>query len=269
MRKTYAFLLACLTLMACLGTVAAQAETSQDVLRRLLNNIDSSVLAIRKGDTNGALGLLGQAFSGYDNLTKANENKFDNDLRILDNYIRENLFVQSPTEGNIFTLRDEIVLLAGKLGVHLPLIYEWAIFIILGLAVLFSLVITLITKKVVDWNRVKQIKAEVDSWRKDLLDAQRKKDMKRIYKLKQDQGRIMGLQSQLMMSSLKPAIFYIVPYFIFWRWLGSVYGGWVVAFLPFSLPLPIGLWASCGFFSWFLISYFGFSSIWRKLLIGD
>jgi uncharacterized membrane protein (DUF106 family) len=94
--------------------------------------------------------------------------------------------------------------------------------------------------------------------------------MKRLYKLQQDQKRIMGLQGQVMMSSFKPAIFYIVPYFILWIWLSGLYKGWVVGWLPFNLPLPyFGTIISLGFLSWFLISYFGFSQIWRKLLIGD
>lgn len=259
-------------LLLCAGftTASAQrvAEGDQETLWHLLNKIDSSIIALRRGDSAGAQAALGEAFALYMDIS---ENKFENDnvLLELDNYIKQ-AFQWSPRENNIRTLRADISRMAGKLGIVLPSIYERAIFFILLLAVIFSLVITLITKKVVNWAKVRQVRAEVDAWRKELLDAQRKKDMKRIYKLQQDQKRIYGLQGQMMMETFKPAIIYIVPYFIFWYWLSSLYKGWVVAWLPFSLPLPFyGLWASCGFLSWFLVSYFGFSSIWRKLLIGD
>lgn len=266
-------------LLLCAGfaTVAAQQadEGDQETLWHLLNKIDSSIVALRRGDSAGAQTALVEAFTLYGGeLKKAHENKFENNdvLLELDNYITQAFtsLQQSPREDNIRTLRADVSLIASKLGIVLPFIYERAIFFILLLAVIFSLVITLITKKVVNWAKVKQVRAEVDAWRKELLDAQRKKDMKRIYKLQQDQKRIYGLQGQMMMETFKPAIIYIVPYFILWYWLNSLYRGWVVAWLPFSLPLPFyGLWASCGFLSWFLVSYFGFSSIWRKLLIGD
>ncbi|MDI6819358.1 MAG: EMC3/TMCO1 family protein [Candidatus Hodarchaeaceae archaeon] len=258
-------------LLLCAGFTTASsqqvAKGDQETLWHLLNRIDSSIIALRRGDSAGAQSALGEAFALYKNMS---ENKFENDD--LDNYIKQAFtsLQRSPREDNIRTLRADISLIAGKLDIVLPFIYERAIFFILLLAVIFSLVITLITKKVVNWAKVKQVKAEVDAWRKELMDAQRKKDMKRIYKLQQDQKRIYGLQGQMMMETFKPAIIYIVPYFIFWYWLSSLYKGWVVAWLPFSLPLPFyGLWASCGFLSWFLVSYFGFSSIWRKLFIGD
>jgi uncharacterized membrane protein (DUF106 family) len=91
-----------------------------------------------------------------------------------------------------------------------------------------------------------------------------------VHKLQQEQKEMMALQGQVMMASFKPAIFYMVPYFILWMALSGFYGSWVVAWLPFTLPLPIiGTTASLGFLGWYLLTYFGFSSIWRRLLIGD
>jgi uncharacterized membrane protein (DUF106 family) len=274
MNKTFVLIPICLLLSAGLALAQEAAESDQDIYKDLLTNIDSSVHAIRLGNASGASAKLQQAFDKYSDLKKIHENKFKNnpELQDWDNEIIQTFtsVQRSPTEGGIFSLRANVSSMAGRLGVSLPFIYERAMFVILLLAVLFSFFITLITKYVVDWTKVKQARAEMNAWRKEMLDAQRKKDLKRLYKLKQEQKRIMSLQSQVMMSSFKPAIFYIVPYFIFWRLLSGIYGGWVVAWLPFSITLPIaGTLVSFGFLGWFLISYFGFSSIWRKLLIGD
>jgi len=251
------------------GAVAQQAtEGNQDIVWKVLNGIDGSIHALRKGDTNGAGTSLQSAWEEYQKISPSVEN-VDN---VLDSRIEQafNSLMGSPTEDGIRALRADVSLAASKIGASVSVIYDHAMFVILAIAVIFSLIITLITKRVVDWPKVKQIKKEVDDWRKQLLDAQRKKDMKRLYKLQQDQKRIMGLQGHVMMASFKPAIFYIVPYMFLWFWLSSLYRGWVVTWLPFSLPLPIvGTMVSCGFLSWFLLSYFGFSSIWRKLLIGD
>jgi uncharacterized membrane protein (DUF106 family) len=255
----------------CTGVVLAQQTTAdnRDIVWHVLNGIDSSIHAVRKGDTTGAQSILSTAGTLYfDNISLGVQN-VDN---ALDNKITQsfNSVYNSPSEDGLRTLRADVSLAASKIGASVSPVYSQAIFVILAIAIVFSLIITLITKRVVDWPKVKAARKEMDDWRKQMMDAQRKKDMKRLYKLQQDQKRIMGLQGQVMMSSFKPAIFYIVPYFILWIYLSGLYKSWVVAWLPFNLPLPyFGTMISLGFLSWFLISYFGFSQVWRKLLIGD
>jgi len=270
MRKILTIIILATLLSASLAGVMAQQVTgiNQDNVRNVLQKIDSSIIALRKEGTDAAGASLQSAVEEYQKISASVEN-MDN---ALDNKIKQafSSLIGSPAEDGIRALRADVSLAASKLGASISVIYEHAIFFILAIAIVFSLIITLITKRVVDWPKVKQIKKETDDYRKQLLEAQRKKDMKRLYKLQQDQKRIMGLQGQVMMASLKPAIFYIVPYFLLWTWLGGLYSGWVVAWLPFSLPLPyFGTMVSFGFLPWFLLSYFGFSSIWRKLLIGD
>ncbi len=270
MRKILTIIVLATLLSASLAGVMAQQTTegNQDIVRKVLNNIDSSIISLRKNDVDAAGASLWSAWEEYQNISSSVEN-VDNALNNKIGNAFSSLY-SSPDEGGIRALRTDVSLAASKLGASISVIYEHAIFFILAIAIVFSLIITLITKRVVNWPKVKQIKKEVDDWRKQLLEAQRKKDMKRLYKLQQDQKRIMGLQGHVMMASFKPAIFYIVPYFLLWTWLGGLYSGWVVAWLPFSLPLPIvGTMVSFGFLPWFLLSYFGFSSIWRKLLIGD
>jgi uncharacterized membrane protein (DUF106 family) len=114
---------------------------------------------------------------------------------------------------------------------------------------------------------VKRKKKIFGDWQRELMSAQRKKDMKTVHKLQQQQKEMMALQGQVMMSSFKPAIFTMIPYFILWWALSGVYGNWVVAWLPFTLPILGSV--SLGFLGWFILTYFGFSSIWRRLLIGD
>jgi len=272
MRKILIIIILVALLSASLATVMAQqtTEEKQDIIKRTLNNIDSSVISLRKENVDAARAALSSAKGEYDKIGSSVEN-VDNGLNgKIENAFNSIINSQQPTESDIHALRADVLLAASKIGASPSIIYQHAIFFILGIAILFSLIITLITKRVVDWPKVKQIKKEVNDWRKQLLEAQRKKDMKHLYKLQQDQKRIMGLQGQMMMASFKPAIFYIIPYMLLWYWLGGLYQGWVVAWLPFTLPLPIfGTMVSCGFLSWFLISYFGFSQIWRKLLIGD
>lgn len=270
MRKILTIIILCILLGASWTVAVAQQaeEKDQDIVQNVLSDIDSSIIALRKGNTSGAANALESAMGEYDKISPSVENVDNN----LDHRIKQdfNQLMSSPDEDDIRSLRADVSLAASIIGASVSVIYEHAMLVILAIAILFSLIITLITKRVVDWGKVKQIKAEVNAWRKELQDAQRKKDMKRLYKLQQDQKRVLGLQGQMMMSSLKPAIFYIIPYILLWSWLSGLYSGWVITWLPFTLPLPIvGTMVSFGFLPWFLLSYFGFSSIWRKLLIGD
>ncbi len=255
---------------------AEEAGNEQETYKKLLQTIDGSIVSLRHGGN--ASGGLSQAQTLYNNLVDPyRNNNFDNRLKLIeiDNRIKtqtlgNDYWRQSAKEDNIRTLRSDISLMASGLGIGLPFNFEHALLVILAIGIFVSLLITLITRRVVNWERMKQIKAEVSAFQQELRDARSKQDMKRLYKLQQDQKRIMALQGQMMKENFKPMIFYIVPYFIFWFILQGIYSGWVVAWLPFRLDLPFfGKWASCGFLSWYLLTYFGFSQIWRKLLIRE
>ena len=276
MRWILTFPLIAVLLLASSATIvgAEGAGDERETYKELLRTLDGSIITIRHGGNPD----LGQAQTLYNNLVgphrDENFENFDNpsELIKIDNQITQSFLslVQSVGEENIRVLRSDISLMAGKLGIGISPIYEHALFVVAGIGAFVALLITLVTRRVVNWERVRQIKAEVSAFQKELREAQSKRDMKRVHKLQQDQKRIFSLQGEMMKETFKPTIFYIVPYFIFWYLLSGIYRGWVVAWLPFSLPLPFfGTLVSCGFLSWFLITYFGFSQVWRKLLIRD
>ncbi|TES83826.1 MAG: DUF106 domain-containing protein [Hadesarchaea archaeon] len=252
---------------------AEEAEDEHETYKGLLQTVDSSIISLRQGGS--ASGSLSQARTLYNSLVGPYENdNFGGSPKLIeiDNRITQafNSLQQSATEENIRVLRSDISLMASELGIGLSSIYEYALFVVLGIGIFVSLLITLVTRRVVNWERMREIKAEVSAFQKELREAQRKQDMKSVHNLQQDQKRIMALQGQMMKENFKPTLFYIVPYFIFWFILMGIYGGWVVAWLPFRLDLPFfGTWVSCGFLSWYLLTYFGSSQIWRKLLIRD
>lgn len=272
MRRKLICPLIAVLLLASFATIASAEEAGdeQGTYKKLLQRIDGSIVALRHGGS--ASGGLSEAQELYENLVE-NENFDDRPgLLEIDNRITQafSSLQQEATEENIRDLRSDISLIAGELGIGLPFHFEHALFVILGIGILVALLVTLISRRVVNWERMKQIKAEVSAFQQELRDARSKQDMKRLYKLQQDQKRIMALQGQMMKENFKPMLFYIVPYFIFWFILSGIFSGWVVAWLPFRLDLPFfGKWASCGFLSWYLLSYFGFSQIWRKILIRE
>lgn len=264
-------LLAVLLLTTFAASVTAQGD-KQDAYKQVLKRMDGAIAAVRKGgDPSDALSSAEKLYR--DNLIAGENLEGDPDLVKLDGDIRstfDSLERKSATEEDIRALRSDVSRMAGELGISLPFIYEHAMLVILVLSILIAFVITLVNKHTVDWERVKQAKARMKAWQKEMRDAYREKDMKRIHKLKTEQGGLMQEQKAVMAATFRPMVFYMIPYFLMWWWLNSIFSGWVVAWLPFNLPLPFfGTLASMGFLSWYLITYFGFAQLWRRFLIGD
>ncbi|TDA32976.1 MAG: hypothetical protein DSO03_01435 [Hadesarchaea archaeon] len=260
------FLLVLLALSSILWAVFShRGETPAKVM---LGEVDQSLLSLRHGSEEGAKDHLGRAREEYRTRRSVLENldpELDNE--ILKTF--ENL-LSKPSERGILSLRSMLEKGISKMGLEVPLTYRHATLLVLLISLLFSLLVTLLTRRMVDWEKVRRIREEVASWQAELREAQRKKDMKKVHKMMLEQGRILSLQGEMMRESFRPALVYLFPWLLLWALLRWVYTGWVMAWLPFSLPLPFfGEWSSCGFIGWLFITYFSFSHLWRRLLIGD
>jgi uncharacterized membrane protein (DUF106 family) len=275
MKKELIGVLICVLVVVVIGYAAEQSVDGgddQDALMGVLGHMDSAARALKLGDNSGGISGLQSA---YDSYMEALHPKVENIDDELDNQIIQTFDSLTSTltvedKDNVRALRSDIMLAGDAIGVGVPFPHQYGVFFVLGMAALLSFMITLVTKGVVDWPKVKALQEETKAWQNQLREAQRKRDMKIVYKLQQDQKRIMGIQSQVMKARMKPMIFYFIPLMVFWFWLSHLLGSWVVAWLPFILPLPFfGTWTSCGFLSWYFLTYFGFSTLWQKLIIGE
>ncbi len=251
------------------GSVQAQGEDDQDNFTLLVNTLDTSISSLRKGDEVGAKSLIGQASDSYDanfsSRVAAAENSLDNEIKNAFNSLKEN-----PVEENIFALRANVLHAASLIGVSLSPIHAYSLFIIIGIGLTVSLLVTLLNKRMVNWNLVRENKAKISEFQKELREARNKKDTKQIHKLQQRQSEIVKLQGSMFKQTLKPTIIYLIPLLLLWTFLLNIYSGWVVAWLPFSIDLPVfGRIVVFGVGWWYFITYLGFSQIFRKIMIRD
>lgn len=260
------FLLVLLALSSILWAVFS--HRGETPAKAMLGEVDQSLLSLRHGSEEGAKDHLGRAKEEYQTWRSVLENldpELDNE--ILKTF--ENL-LSKPSERGILSLRSMLEKGISKMGLEVPLTYRHATLLVLLISLLFSLFVTLLTRRMVNWEKVRRIREEVASWQAELREAQRKKDMKKVHKMMLEQGRILSLQGEIMRESFRPTLVYLFPWLLLWALLSRIYVGWVMAWLPFSLPLPFfGEWSSCGFVGWLFITYFSFSHLWRRLLIGD
>ena len=135
------------------------------------------------------------------------------------------------------------------------------IFILL-LAMLVSLMTTLVNRRFTDPEKTKSWRREISDWNKELRAAQRSKDKKKTEKLMKNQKNIMQLQSKMMWQSMKVSLLFIVPLFLMWQILGGFYTSYEG---PAPTPLPIAYFPGLGHIIPYL-PFFNYSLIWWYLI---
>jgi uncharacterized membrane protein (DUF106 family) len=113
---------------------------------------------------------------------------------------------------------------------------------ILSLAALISLVTTFVNRLLTDPEKMKAARKEASEWNKQLREARRNNDKKATEKLMKKQQYIMQLQSKMMWQSMKVSLLFLVPLFLMWQVLGSIYQQTPIAYFPGlgpDLPIPI------------------------------
>lgn len=256
---------AVLVLLVSVGAAPVQAEMTQENLEDIVMTLDSAVVALRKGQE--ITGLIPGAKSIYqETLSPQLDNETDN--RILNAF---DAALENPSEKNIFALKADILREAGERGISISPLRAHSMFIILLISMGVSFLITFVNKRTVNWELVREHKAKISEFMKEYRDAMRKQDRKRLHKLEQRRREIQRLQGELMSHQLKPTLYYIIPLMFLWFFvLGPVFGGWVVAWLPFTIDLPIfGRLVAFGVGWWYIITFLGFSTIFRSILIPE
>lgn len=132
---------------------------------------------------------------------------------------------------------------------------------VLILAVAVSLLATGVQRLLLDVKVIRQQARELAKWRKELLKAQRSKDMKALEKLMKKKPYMDKLQAKYTIQTMKPMIVYIVPLFVlYWIFIGVF--DKPVAYLPL-IGAPIPFWI------WYFIAYSGVYPILQRVLKVD
>ncbi len=267
MRKSCVLALALVVLVTGSAFTQAQTTPTQGDLEHIVKALDGAVVALRKGES--ATALISEASSVYSTAFSGLEN-VDNTLHTEITSAFSSIS-SAPAENAIFALKTSVLAGAGKLGVSLSPLHSYAIFFVLLVSILVSLGTTIVLKKTVNWALVNESNAKFKEYKTEYKDAVRKKDMKRIHKLDQRRQEMNKLAGIAFTQTTKPTLYFLVPLFALWLLvLGPTFGGWVVAWLPFNVNLPIvGNVVAFGIGWWYFITMIGFSSIFRSILIPE
>ncbi len=249
------------------GLVKAQEQDKEEALWGVINKLDIAASSLRKNDIQPALASIRKAAGEYESNLSPSISKVDNSL---DAQIKEDFTAvsQGVPEEDVFSLRSKIIEAAALIDVHIPPVFIYSLFIVFAIGILVAFFTSYVSKRMVNWEMVKQNKAKMDEYRKELLAAQRKRDMKAVHKIQERQPEINQLQKEYMSQTFKPTIFIMVPLFLLWILMLPAFRGWVVAWMPFiRIDIPfMGPLVTFGVGWWYVLTNLGFSQIFRKIM---
>jgi uncharacterized membrane protein (DUF106 family) len=123
---------------------------------------------------------------------------------------------------------------------------------------IMTVIITLFYKKLVNQNRIKEIRDETKKLQ-DKIKELKNKDPEQANRL---MNEMLKMTNEQMKMSMKPMLPTLLMAMIFFPWIGTLYKG-AVAILPFSLPF---FGNDFGWLMWYLIVSIPMSQIFRKLM---
>ncbi|RLI26771.1 MAG: hypothetical protein DRO52_02040 [Candidatus Hecatellales archaeon] len=128
--------------------------------------------------------------------------------------------------------------------------------LILGLTVILALSSSLLQRKMVDIERVKEVRGKLDELRRQLGEAKKRGDKKAVMKLQRKQMILMRESSSVLSQQFKASFTLMIPFLILYWALIYVFGQTPVAVSP--IPFPWGAVSEDGlqlsFWVWYLLS---------------
>jgi uncharacterized membrane protein (DUF106 family) len=154
---------------------------------------------------------------------------------------------------------------------------------VLVIAFIVSLITTVANKYLVDQDEMNEIQAESKALTKELREAQKKGDGKKVAELQAKQTEMMQQQTAMMSNQFKPMLVTFVPIILIFFWMRGSAVSNLLIILPQSVywvtltplwhalggfiyggkaTIPYGI----GWLLWYMICTFGMSQILRKFL---
>jgi uncharacterized membrane protein (DUF106 family) len=131
-----------------------------------------------------------------------------------------------------------------------------------------SLVTQLVTRRVVNLDAERRMKAEVSAFNKEKREATLAKDKAKLEKLKKRELPMRQEQAKVSSARLKVTAITFVPLLAVYYIMASFLGGFnvVVALSPVPIPYLVTSTKTMALFWWYMLSSFTFSTLLTRLL---
>jgi uncharacterized membrane protein (DUF106 family) len=135
-------------------------------------------------------------------------------------------------------------------------------------AIGLSLVTQLVTRRVVNIDAERRMRAEVSAFNKEKREATLAKDKAKLEKLKKRELPMRQEQAKVSSARLKVTAITFVPLLLVYYLMASFLGGFSVVVAHSSIPIPylVGGGGTMALFWWYMLSSFTCSTLLSKLL---
>jgi len=138
----------------------------------------------------------------------------------------------------------------------------YATLAIMSISLVLGFITSFIGVRSMDLDQYKRLMIESSRARKELMDATRSGNQRRIDKAQKKQNELMQQQSKISMDRMRSSMLFTVPMLLVWPTLNRFFGDTVVANFPFDFPyIPREL----KFIQWYLICSFSMNVILNRL----
>jgi uncharacterized membrane protein (DUF106 family) len=133
---------------------------------------------------------------------------------------------------------------------------------IMGISMMLATVTSFIGVRSLDLDNYKRLMIESNKARKEVMDATRSGNQRRIEKAQRKQQDLMAQQSKVSMDRMKSSMLFTLPMLLIWPSFGRFFGDTIVAYFPFNFPwIP----REFTFVQWYLICSFSFNILINRV----
>ncbi len=138
----------------------------------------------------------------------------------------------------------------------------YATIAILVITLVLALVTSFIGVRSMDLGQYRKLMIESARARREMMEATRSGNQRKIDKAQKRQADLMQQQSKMSMDRMKSSMLFTIPMILIWPSLGRFFGNTVVAFFPFDFPyIP----REFTFIQWYLLCSFSLNVVLNRI----
>ncbi len=123
----------------------------------------------------------------------------------------------------------------------------YATLFILVLTLAINMVMSYANKRSMDLGAYRKMMIESARARKELMEATKSGNQRRISKAQTKQSELMKAQQKASSGRMKLTMYVMIPFILIWQVLNGFFGKTIIAYMPFNAPffpeeLTIGSW---------------------------
>ena len=133
---------------------------------------------------------------------------------------------------------------------------------IMGISLTLAIITSVIGARSIDLEENRRLMIASSRARKEMMDATRSGNQRRIDKAQRRQQELLQQQTALTNSRMRSSMLFTIPMLLIWPTLGRFFGDSVIAHFPFNFPyIP----REFSFFQWYLLCSFSLNTIMNRV----